>query len=133
MKYNCNACKTPISPFLDLGKMPLANGYLDEDEFKTEYFYNLAAALCPKCSLFQIVECPDPDRVFNPNYPHVTGISQYMKDHFRLIAETLRNEYLLDVATNDNPLAYDLITSWSHGQDGHFGKAPVPGLSLISG
>ena len=97
MKYNCNACKTLISPFLDLGKMPLANGYLDEDKFKTEYFYNLAAALCPKCSLFQIVECPDPDRVFNPNYPHVTGISHYMKVHFRLIAETLRNEYLLDV------------------------------------
>ena len=26
-----------------------------------------------------------------------------------------------------------MITSWSHGQNGHFGKAPVPGLSLISG
>ncbi len=48
-------------------------------------------------------------------------------------AEMPVNEYLLDVATNDDPLAYDLIASWSHGQDGHFGKAPVPGLSLISG
>tara|TARA_Y100001970_G_scaffold229733_1_gene285038 strand:+ start:380 stop:1192 length:813 start_codon:yes stop_codon:yes gene_type:complete len=48
-------------------------------------------------------------------------------------AEMPVNEYLLKAATNDNPLAYDLITSWSHGQGGHFGKTSVPGLSLISG
>ena len=43
------------------------------------------------------------------------------------------NEDLLKAAKNDDPLAYDLITSWSHGTSGHFGKTPVPGLSLIGG
>ena len=46
---------------------------------------------------------------------------------------------LLEAAANagssdgNESLAYDLVTSWSHGRTGHFGKTPVPGMSLIGG
>jgi pimeloyl-ACP methyl ester carboxylesterase len=40
---------------------------------------------------------------------------------------------LLEAARKDDPLAYDLVTSWGHGPAGHLGKTPVPGLSLIGG
>ena len=40
---------------------------------------------------------------------------------------------LLEAAANNDPLAYDLVTSWGHGTTGHFGKTPVPGMSLIGG
>ena len=43
------------------------------------------------------------------------------------------NENLLNAAKNNDPLAYDLVTSWSHSHFGHFGKTPVPGLSLMGG
>jgi len=48
-------------------------------------------------------------------------------------AEMPVNENLLNAANNDDPLAYDLVTSWSHSHFGHFGKTPVPGLSLMGG
>ena len=41
--------------------------------------------------------------------------------------------FLLEAAANNDPLAYDLVTSWGHGTTGHFGKTPVPGMSLIGG
>ena len=97
MRYHCRACKIEISPSIDLGKMPLANGYLDKDQFELEYYFNLAAAICPNCSLFQIVECPNPSRVFNATYPHITGLSSYMTSHFKSLAESLRNKYLMEV------------------------------------
>lgn len=40
---------------------------------------------------------------------------------------------LLEAARKDDPLAYDLVTSWGHGPAGHLGRTPVPGLSLIGG
>ena len=40
---------------------------------------------------------------------------------------------LLEAAQKDDPIAYDLVTSWGHGLTGHFGRTPVPGLSLIGG
>ena len=46
---------------------------------------------------------------------------------------------LLEAAANagssdgNESLAYDLVTSWGHGRTGHFGKTPVPGMSLIGG
>jgi len=40
---------------------------------------------------------------------------------------------LLEAARKDDPLAYDLVTSWGLGPAGHLGKTPVPGLSLIGG
>ena len=43
------------------------------------------------------------------------------------------NKDLLEAANKNDPLAYDLITSWGHGLTGHFGKTTVPGFSLIGG
>ena len=41
-------------------------------------------------------------------------------------AEMPVNENLLNAAQNNDPLAYDLVTSWSHSHFGHFCKTPVP-------
>jgi|TARA_B100000809_G_scaffold157411_1_gene154668 pimeloyl-ACP methyl ester carboxylesterase len=40
---------------------------------------------------------------------------------------------LLEAANADDPLAYDLMMDWGTGPVGHFGRHPVPGISLISG
>ena len=38
---NCRICDNLIEPFISFGKMPIANGFLDEKQFKNEYFSNL--------------------------------------------------------------------------------------------
>ena len=40
---------------------------------------------------------------------------------------------LLKAANADDPLAYDLMMDWGTGPMGHFGRHPVPGISLICG
>lgn len=40
---------------------------------------------------------------------------------------------LLKAAQRNDPLAYDLITSWGHSRGSHFGKNPQPGLSMVGG
>ena len=40
---------------------------------------------------------------------------------------------LLEAANADDPLAYDLMMDWGTGPVGHFGRHPVPGISLIPG
>ena len=38
----CRICKGTIEPFMSLGRMPLANGFFDNDQFADEYFFELA-------------------------------------------------------------------------------------------
>ena len=51
------------------------------------------------------------------------GVSEIMPVH----------PVLLEAAAKNDPLAYDLVTSWGHGATGHFGKTHAPGMSLIGG
>jgi len=41
------------------------------------------------------------------------------------------NPDLLDAARRDDPLAYDLVTSWGHGRGAHFGRNQVPGIWML--
>lgn len=40
---------------------------------------------------------------------------------------------LLAAARRDDPLAWDLMTSWGHGRGAHVGGHPVPGLWMLGG
>jgi len=40
---------------------------------------------------------------------------------------------LLDAAKENDPLAFDLITSWGHGRSAHFGANPNPGMWMLGG
>jgi len=79
---------------MTFGKMPIANGFLTEAEFKGEYFYELAPAFCSKCGGFQIVDQPDPEQMFHENYAYFTSTSQFMVRHFRDLAEKITRDYL---------------------------------------
>ena len=51
----CKLSGKKINPFMSFGKMPLANGFLNENEFKTEYFYKMEVGFSEDLSLFQIM------------------------------------------------------------------------------
>ena len=46
MILNCRVCETIIQPFMSFGRMPIANGFLDPEDFKMEYFYELKPVFC---------------------------------------------------------------------------------------
>ena len=43
---NCLVCSAQFEPFVSFGKMPLANGFLTEDQFPDEYFFELGVGFC---------------------------------------------------------------------------------------
>jgi len=95
MNYtNCRINKRKSKIFLDLGKMPLANGFIKKNKIKKEYFFPLKTAFNESLSLFQLVKNPSPKKMFNKKYPFYTSSSNYMKYHFRKFASFVKKKYL---------------------------------------
>mgnify|MGYP001383360497 CR=1 FL=1 len=103
----CKLTDKEIKPFMSFGKMPLANGFLSENEFKTEFFFNMEVGFSKKLSLFQLNEHPSPKKMFNKKYPFFSGSSELMKLHFKKYATWVKKEFLksdsklIEIGSND--------------------------------
>ena len=82
----CKITKDRIKPFMSFGKMPIANGFLKENEFRKEHFFNMEVGFSSKISLFQLNDHPKPKMMFNKDYPFFTGSSKGMINHFKKYA-----------------------------------------------
>ena len=93
--------------FLDLGRQPIANKFLREDEFDNEFFYNLKVVFDEKTKLVSLKEFVKPELMFNNEYTYHTSNSFPMIVHFKNIAELLKNEFkpktVLEIGSNDGP------------------------------
>lgn len=107
---SCRACHSATETFIDFGRMPLANGFLTPAEFASEYFFNLAAAYCPRCTLVQLVEQPQRERMFNERYPFYSASSARMQQHFARMAEGAlaalppSAPFVVEIGSNDGTL-----------------------------
>lgn len=101
----CRICGSTIEAFMSFGEMPIANGFLAPEDFAEEYFFELAPALCGTCAMVQIIEQPDPARMFHENYAFFSGTSQHMQTHFREFAAAVHNDHLSDL---NDPLVIEL-------------------------
>ena len=83
----CRVCQAPITRFMTFGRMPIANGFLTEDQIPSEYFFELAPSFCSRCGMFQLLEQPEPERMFHGQYAFVSSTSRHMQAHFQAFAE----------------------------------------------
>ena len=104
----CLICSNPIEPFMSFGMMPLANGFLVPNEFTDEYFFELSVGSCPRCGMFQLMEQPNREMMFNEHYPFFSGSSKGMAVHFQEFAEHVKKDYLfsndpfvVEIGSND--------------------------------
>jgi len=103
----CKLTNKEIKPFMSFGKMPLANGFLNKEEFESEYFYKMEVGFSESLSLFQLNEHPKPQKMFNKKYPFFTGSSQFMKSHFKEYADWIKKKFiksnskLVEIGSND--------------------------------
>jgi methylation protein EvaC len=91
---NCRICANPIEAFMTFGKMPIANGFLTKDQIPNEYFFELAPAFCEACGMLQLVEQPDPEKMFHGNYAFFSSTSSHMQAHFKKFAEHVNDSVL---------------------------------------
>lgn len=88
--------------FLDLGKQPIANGFLTKDQIKDEFFFELKVKFNEETKLVTQVNYVDPPLMFNENYSYRGSMSETMKQHFKQFNDTLgQNKTLLEIGSND--------------------------------
>jgi methylation protein EvaC len=92
----CRICNTEVEKIMSFGKMPIANGFLTQEEFEKEYFFELAPAFCNHCKTFQIIEQPAPEKMFHENYAFFSSTSSKMQQHFKEMAEHYMEEFVPD-------------------------------------
>ena len=103
----CKITNKTIKPFISFGKMPLANGFLNKDDFDSEYFFEMEVGFSEDLSLFQLNDHPKPEKMFNKKYPFYTGSSELMKTHFKRYADWIKNKFLksnsklIEIGSND--------------------------------
>ena len=113
----CKITGEKISPFMSFGKMPLANGFLKKEEFEKEFFYQMEVGFSEKLSLFQLNDFPNPEKMFNKEYPFYTGSSSYMKFHFKDYADWIKKNYLknnsklIEVGSNDGTFLKNFVNT----------------------
>jgi len=44
----CTGCGSTVEPVLTFGRMPIANGFLAEKDFSSEFFFDLSVGFCPR-------------------------------------------------------------------------------------
>ena len=104
---NCKITNSILNPFMSFGKMPIANGFIDKNDFEKKFFFNLEVGFSDKCSLFQLNEHPKPEQMFNINYPFFTGSSESMKIHFKKYSDFIKKNYIknnskiIEIGSND--------------------------------
>ena len=103
----CKITNKNISPFMSFGKMPIANGFLKNEQFEKEFFFDMEVGFSEDVSLFQLKDHPSPEQMFNERYPFFTSSSEYMKLHFSEYAKFIKKNYLknnskiIEIGSND--------------------------------
>jgi len=131
----CLVCQNEISPFISFGKMPLANGFLTQDQFKEEYFFEMKVAHCSKCNMVQLTEQPTKELMFNEHYAFYSGTSRAMDQHFEQFAQHVISDYI----NSDNPFVVEIgsndgimLKNFKKANIRHLGIEPSENVAAVA-
>ena len=112
----CLICVSEYSSFVDFGFMPIANAFATKEQIKNEYTFPMKVGFCGNCNMVQLVEQPDREKMFHGNYAFFSSTSNYMKEHFKLFANSVselqdlnENSFVVEVGCNDGILLENFI------------------------
>ena len=116
--------------FLDLGKQPIANKFLREDEFDDEFFYNLKVVFDDDTKLVSLKDFVKPELMFNDDYVYHTSLSVPMIKHFKETAEMLMKEFnpstVMEIGSNDGVF----LKNWNN--DNTIGVEPCGNFAKVT-
>ncbi len=124
---------------MSLGRQPVSQARYTADAvhdgiIDDEAFYNLDVAVCPSCSLFQLMDQPPPEVMFDANYPYYTSTSRAMAEHFGRAADLLRHRFVpdggrvIEIGSNDGCFLRHIAGA---GID-HLGIEPASGVAAVA-
>ncbi len=120
---------------MDFGKMPIANGFLSPKEFGKEYFFNLRAAFCPSCTMVQLTELVDRERMFHDHYAFYSSTSRRMQEHFKQFADDVmrrhphpKKMFVVEIGSNDGIM----LKHFSNQGIRHLGIEPSKNVARVA-
>ncbi len=92
--------------FLNLGRQPIANRFLNKDELENEFFYNLSVGFDQETGLVTQMDYVDAPMMFNDEYAYRGSMSKTMRDHFAKFSKYFkdniqRDPKVLEIGSND--------------------------------
>ena len=91
--------------FLDLGKQPIANGFLTSDDQSDECFFDLKVGFDNETKLVSLMEFVELDKMFNDDYAYRASMSNTMREHFRSASKEFLKQFnpknVLEIGSND--------------------------------
>ena len=124
---DCLVCASDVSPFISFGKMPIANGFLQPEEYEREFFFDLQVGLCPSCSMVQLTQLVDPNQLFHENYAYFASTSASMTAHFKTFAqgvfkrlEGIEDPFVIEIGSNDGIM----LQNFAQAKVRHLGIEP---------
>ena len=91
--------------FLNLGKQPLANTFINSEDINSEFFYDLKVVWNSETCLVSLKDFVKPNLMFNDEYKYHTSLSTPMVKHYKEISNKLQEEFnplnILEIGSND--------------------------------
>ncbi len=116
-RETCRFCEgRDLVEILDFGDVPLAGGFLREEDIPAECFYPLSLNLCRDCFLVQVSHVVPGDVLFRDNYFFFSSQIRSLVEHFEAFAAEIHSRFLLgrdrpsvfELGCNDGPLLIPL-------------------------
>ena len=107
----CQLCGSErLTAFLDLGKQPICNSLLTQNDVKTKFeeTYPLVLHVCKDCWLVQLEQTAPEQAVFGHDYNYLSGSSPGLITYFKQLADSIKatvdlrkGDYVVDIGGND--------------------------------
>lgn len=108
----CRFCQgKDLCTFLRFGDVPLAGGFLKEDQFAAEKLYPLDVVFCRACALVQVDNAVSPDTLFK-NYFYFSSAIGTLVTHFKELAEEVaakKPRLVVEIGCNDGVFLKPLL------------------------
>lgn len=108
-RMTCRVCASrELRLILDYGEMPLAGGFFEESDPRSERTFPLHLVLCEECGLLQVQETVDPRLIFE-TYSYVSSVNRTLVAHNRDLAFELASlcpgdGLIVEIGCNDGVL-----------------------------
>lgn len=116
---SCRECGEPMgAPFIDLGKMPLANAFLKPEQLdKPEMVFPLRVYFCSYCLLVQAEQFSAPEDIFSDYVYFSSWSHSWLKHATKYVGNIVemmgldKNSFVVEVASNDGYLLRNFVES----------------------
>ncbi|MAF13912.1 MAG: SAM-dependent methyltransferase [Parcubacteria group bacterium] len=121
-----------LQPLIDFGKMPIANAFLTEDQFKDEFFYDMVLGYDANTKAIGLINKVPPEKMFHENYAFFSSTSQGMALHFAETAQKLapyaKEGIVVEVGSNDGIM----LKAWKRLGVAAVGVEPSKNVAEVS-